>query len=103
MAKNFELPAAPKMLTSDSVSGSLFLKFIQAYKEYDDQQKRIIRNLQTDLDFLLFEEPERARLLAKERELNTLRRTVCRLRKDNEDLICRLALLQARHTNAKQL
>lgn len=86
--------ARPKIKPGDIISGSLYLKLIEDYKVYDAKQKKIIKRLQTDLDYLMFENPDGKKILDCKHELETLRRRITQLRKDNELLICRIANMQ---------
>lgn len=79
---------------TDVISGALYLKLIRAYKDYDERQKKVIKRLQTDLDFLMFENPELENLLERHNELNNLRNSIAKLKKDNEWLLCRNVQLQ---------
>ncbi len=78
----------------DIISGAMYLKLIDDYKAYDARQKKIIRRLQTDLDYLMFENPGSGKILDMKCELETLRKRVAQLRKDNEALLCRIANMQ---------
>lgn len=78
----------------DIISGAMYLKLVEDYKAYDARQKKAIRRLQTDLDYLMFENPGSGKALDMKRELETLRKRVAQLRKDNEALLCRIANMQ---------
>lgn len=83
-----------KILPNDIIPGSVYLRLIEDYKAYDARQKKTIRRLQTDLDYLMFENPGIRKILDMKCELETLRMRVARLRKDNEALLCRIANMQ---------
>lgn len=83
-----------KIKPGDIISGSMYLKLIEDYRTYDARQKKIIKRLQTDLDYLMFENPGGGEALDMKRELETLRKRVAQLRRDNEVLLCRIANMQ---------
>lgn len=78
----------------DIISGAAYLKLVEDYKAYDARQKKVIKRLQTDLDYLMFENPDSMKSLDRKRELEALRKRVAQLRKDNEELICKIAIMQ---------
>lgn len=71
----------------------MYLKLIEDYKAYDAEQKMVIRRLQTDLDFLKFENPEYIKLLRRNEEFINLQRKVRALSRENERLINKLATI----------
>lgn len=95
--KNCKLPAPMKIQPGDFIPGSLYLRLIEAYKEYDAHQKQIISRLQTDLDFLMFENPDAEKTLRERHELLTLRNVVYQLRNERELLLCQIAKLRMRN------
>ncbi len=89
-----ELGTKMKIQPNDTVSGAMYLKLIEDYRAYDARQKKIIKRLQTDLDYLMFENPGGGKALDMKRELEILRKRVAQLRKDNEALLCRVVNMQ---------
>ncbi len=83
-----------KIRPNDVISGSMYLKLIEDYRAYDARQKKVIRRLQTDLDYLMFENPGSVKTLGLKHEVETLRKRVAQLRKDNEALLCRVVNMQ---------
>lgn len=77
----------------------MYLKLVEDYKAYDVEQKKVIRCLQTDLDFLKFENPEYIKLLRRNSEFKKLQKEVHRLRQENEILISKIAILQKRRND----
>jgi len=83
-----------KIQPNDIISGSMYLKLIADYKAYDARQKAVIKRLQTDLDYLIFEHPDYGKSLEQARELRVLQERICQLRRENEKLLCRVIQLE---------
>lgn len=96
MEKHFDVPVPMKIKPNDLVPGEVYLRFIEEYKAYDSRQKQVIKQLQTDIDFLIFEAPCYQKMLSYKHELQLLRKEVALLRKDKERLICRNVQLENR-------
>jgi len=72
----------------------VYLKLVEEYKAYDARQKQIIKRLQTDLDYLVFENPDSEKYLRQAREMRVLQERLHRLRQENERLLCRVVQLE---------
>lgn len=94
-------PKPMKIQASDVISGSLYLKLISDYREYDKRQKEYILSLESRVSELMevLEETRTGRTKELFKKLERRKRTIFmqggtirKLKNENAELLCKLAL-----------
>lgn len=96
-----EEPKTMKIQAADVISGSLYLKLIADYQEYDKRQKEYISSLESRISDLtqVFEETRSGnkktileKLELKNKKIRELRETIKKLETENGELLHKLTL-----------